>query len=69
MKHPETDLRILVLGAGGKPEDPGKPTEAILDWKPNAHKRRDQESNLGLIGAKQGKILYASLIISVYIFA
>ena len=28
----------------------GKPTEASLDWKPNARKCRDQESNPGLIG-------------------
>ena len=40
----------------------GKPTEASLDWKPNAHKCRDRESNPGLIGAKRGKIRYANLL-------
>ena len=39
----------------------GKPTEASLDWKPNAHKYRDRESNPGLIGAKREKIRYANL--------
>ena len=43
----------------GKLEDSGKPTEASLDWEPNAHKRRDRESNPGVIDAKRGKILYA----------
>ena len=35
-----------------------KPMEASLDWKPNAHKCQDRESNLGLIGAKRGQICY-----------
>ena len=46
----------------GKPQDPGKLTEASLDWKPNAHKCRDRELNPGLIGAKRGKIRYANLL-------
>ena len=45
----------------GKPEDPGN-TEASLDWKPNAHKYWDRESNPGLIGAKREKIRYANLL-------
>ena len=40
----------------------GKPTEASLDGKPNAHKYRDGESNPGIIGAKQGKICDANLL-------
>ena len=39
-----------------------KPAEASLDWKPNAHKCRDRESNPGLIGAKRGKIRCANLL-------
>ena len=43
-------LRSPVLDAGGKTGGPrGKPTEASLDWKPNAHKCRDRKSNPGLI--------------------
>ena len=51
-----------VLEVGGKTGTRGTPTEANLDWKPNALKRRDGESNPGLIGAKQGKIHYVSLL-------
>ena len=47
-----------------KPEDPWKPTEPSLDWKPIAHKCRDQESNPGLIGAKREKIRCANLLLS-----
>ena len=43
----------------GKLKDLGKPKEASLDWKPNAQKCRDRESNPGLIGAKRGR--YATL--------
>ena len=32
-----------------------KPAKANLDWKPNARKCRDQESDLGLLGANRGK--------------
>ena len=39
-----------------------KPAEASLDWKPNACKCRDRESNPGLIGAKRGKIRCANLL-------
>ena len=46
----------------GKPEDPGKPMEASLDWKPNAHKCQNRGSNPGLIGAKRRKIRYANLL-------
>ena len=50
MKHQlETDLfKKTSLDAGGKPKDPGKPTEASLDWKPNAHKSGDRELNPGV---------------------
>ena len=34
-----------------------KPTEASLDWKPNAHKCRNPGTNPGLIGAKWRKII------------
>ena len=44
----------------GKPEALGKPTEASLDWKPNAHKCRNRELNPGLVGAKWDKIRYTS---------
>ena len=41
MKKPETDfLRSPVLDAGRKSENVGKPTEANLDWKQNAHEVR-----------------------------
>ena len=46
----------------GKPEDPRKPIEASLDWKPNAQKCWDRGSNPGLIGAKQRKMHYANLL-------
>ena len=39
-----------------------KPAKASLDWKPNAHKCRDRESNPELIGAKRGKIRCANLL-------
>ena len=32
----------------GKPEESGKLMEEGLDWKPNAHKCQDRESNPGL---------------------
>ena len=46
----------------GKPRTQGKPTEADLDWNPNAHKCQDRESSPGLIDAMQGKIHYANLL-------
>ena len=39
-----------------------KPVEASLDRKPSARKCRDRGLNLGLIGAKQGKIRCANLL-------
>ena len=44
-----------------------KPAEASLDWKPNAHKCRDRESNPGLIGAKRGKMRCANLLLQALI--
>ena len=46
----------------------GKPVEASLDGKLNAHKCRDREYNPELIGAKQGKIRYANLLPHVICF-
>ena len=46
----------------GNLEDPGKPTEASMDWKPNVYECQDRESNPGLIGAKQGKICYTNML-------
>ena len=40
----------------------GKPAVESLDWKQNAYKFWDRESNLGLIGAKQGKIHCTNLL-------
>ena len=64
MKHSETDLckKPNFRCQRENRKTRGKPTEASLDWKPNAHKCRDQESNPELIGIKRGKIRYANLL-------
>ena len=55
-------FKLHVYVTGKQAWTRGKPTEASMDWKPNAHKCRDRESNPGLIGAKRGKIRYANLL-------
>ena len=58
--HQILDLFGPVLDAGGNWSARGKPAEAGLNWKPNAHKCRDPGSNPGLIGPKRGKIRCAN---------
>ena len=68
-KHLETDLwkEPSFQMQEGKLEVPGKPMEASLDWKPNAHKYWDRRSNPGLIGAKWREIRYANLLPQEYL--
>ena len=51
-----------VLDAGGKPEDPGKPAEASMEWKPNAHTDWNLESNSGSVmhSARREPLRYIS---------
>ena len=65
MKHSETDLskKPSFRCRRENRRTRRKPMEARLDWKPNAHKCRDQESNLGLISARRGKMHYTSLLL------
>ena len=55
MKQPETDISkkpsFKCRRENWRPQ--GKPMEASLDWKPNAHKRRDNESNPGRINTNR----------------
>ena len=55
-------LRSLVDAGGKNRRAWRRPTKASLDWKPNACKCQDRESNLGLIDAKRKKICHAYLL-------
>ena len=65
MKHPEIDLskKPSFKCRRKNQRTHRKPTEASLDWKPNAHKCWHRELNSVLIDANRGSIRFTDLLL------